>query len=150
MSKYRCGNSCAFLTIFISGDNVNGYDPADRTPDPERLLSAYFHSSTTLNFIRATLSSGFADLHNPRSWSFSHVRSPALQSAFEGIVERLEDALDFIRVIGGDPARGQNGMSTLNSVDLWTSHEVGLALDACKSQSADESRRASYLNMKKR
>jgi 3-deoxy-7-phosphoheptulonate synthase len=85
-------------------------------------LSAYFHSSTTLNFIRAILSSGFADLHNPRSWSFSHVRSPALQSAFENIVERLEDALDFIRIVGADAQ--SNGMSSLNSVDLWTSHEV--------------------------
>ncbi|KAG1838445.1 DAHP synthetase [Suillus subalutaceus] len=60
------------------GDNVNGLDPNDRTPDPERLLrfvldyliiidtnilphiSAYFHSTATLNYVRGLLTSGFA------------------------------------------------------------------------------------------
>ena len=54
-------------------------DPNDRTPDPERMLSAYFHSTTTLNYVRGLLTSGFASLDHPREWSLSHVRSPGLR-----------------------------------------------------------------------
>jgi len=36
----------------FKGDNVNGFDSSDRTPDPNRLILAYFHSSATLNYIR--------------------------------------------------------------------------------------------------
>jgi 3-deoxy-7-phosphoheptulonate synthase len=80
-----------------SGDNVNGLDPDQRTPDPERLLAqvkptsvltcaltrhrAYFHSATTINHIRSLLGSGFASLSHPREWSLAHVRSPALKCA---------------------------------------------------------------------
>ena len=47
------------------GDHVNGNAPdlAARQPDPERLVSAYFHSAATLNYARALLDAGFADLH---------------------------------------------------------------------------------------
>ncbi|KAJ3505178.1 hypothetical protein NMY22_g17674 [Coprinellus aureogranulatus] len=57
-------------------------DPNDRTPDPNRLLSAYFHSTTTLNYIRGLLTSGFASLHHPRDWSLGHVRSEVLRCVF--------------------------------------------------------------------
>jgi len=41
--------------------------------------SAYFHSTTTLNYLRSLLTSGFASLHHPRHWSLNHVRSPSLR-----------------------------------------------------------------------
>jgi 3-deoxy-7-phosphoheptulonate synthase len=37
----------------FKGDNINGYAPTDRKWDPERLLQGYFHSATTLNFLRS-------------------------------------------------------------------------------------------------
>ncbi|KAJ7223497.1 DAHP synthetase [Mycena pura] len=129
--------------LSFRGDNVNGdvslrfvcsvprLDPNDRTPDPERLLSAYFHSSTTLNHVRSLLTSGFASLHHPRDWSLSHVRSPSLRKEFEKIVESLSDALDFSRTIGleSGPAFEQGGgRSTVGEVDFYTSHE-GLMLE---------------------
>ncbi|KAF7437158.1 hypothetical protein PC9H_003994 [Pleurotus ostreatus] len=113
------------------GDNVNGLDPDDRTPDPDRLLRAYFHSSTTLNYLRGLLSSGFASLHHPRDWSFNHVRSPSLRKEFEHIVEGLSDALDFSRTIGIEsmPPYEQGGArEAVGEVDFYTSHE-GLMLD---------------------
>ncbi|KAH7921618.1 DAHP synthetase [Leucogyrophana mollusca] len=116
------------------GDNVNGLDPDDRTPDPERLLSAYFHSTATLNYVRGLLTSGFASLHHPRDWSLSHVRSPALRREFENITEGLSDALDFSRTIGVDSGRESvsfergGGRGVLGEVDFYTSHE-GLMLD---------------------
>ncbi|KAF9444359.1 DAHP synthetase [Macrolepiota fuliginosa MF-IS2] len=118
--------------LSFRGDNVNGLDHNDRTPDPERLLRAYFYSTTTLNYLRGLLTSGFASLHHPRDWSLAHVRSPSLRCEFETIVEGLSDALDFSRTIGVDsgsaPYEKGGGRGTLGEVDFYTSHE-GLMLN---------------------
>jgi 3-deoxy-7-phosphoheptulonate synthase len=103
------------------GDILNGFDPADRKPDPERLVSAYFHSATTLNYVRGQLASGLADLHNPLDWDLGHVNDQKLQSKYSKIVHSISDSLRFMRTIGADTA-GQ-----LQTVDLYTSHE-GLVL----------------------
>ncbi|KEP63185.1 UNVERIFIED_CONTAM: Class-II DAHP synthetase family protein [Hammondia hammondi] len=47
------------------GDSVNGMDPSDRDPQPERLLQAYFHSAATLNFVRSLLSRNSSFLRAP-------------------------------------------------------------------------------------
>lgn len=104
------------------GDILNGFDPEEREPDPERLVSAYFHSATTLNYVRGQLGSGFADLHNPMDWELGHVRDKELQARYEKIVHSISDSLRFMRTIGADTA-GQ-----LQTVDLYTSHE-GLVLE---------------------
>ncbi|KAH4274527.1 hypothetical protein HBI24_014610 [Parastagonospora nodorum] len=104
------------------GDILNGYDPEHRRVDPERLVSAYFHSATTSNYIRAQLSSGFADLHNPLDWELGHVRDQGLQSKYSTIVTSISDSLRFMKTIGADTS-GQ-----LQTVDLYTSHE-GLVLE---------------------
>ena len=82
-------------------------------------LRAYFHSASTLNYIRALLSSGFADLHQPRNWSFSHVHSPQLQKAFEEVIDSLMDSLDFMRSAtgGSNPGGSRGGTET---VDFYT------------------------------
>ncbi|KIY50015.1 DAHP synthetase [Fistulina hepatica ATCC 64428] len=117
--------------LSFRGDNVNGLDPDDRTPDPERLLSAYFYSATTLNHVRALLSSGFASLqhHRPRDWSLNHVRSPALKKEFNRVIDGLSDALDFSRAIGVGGSRYEEGgaRNAIEDVDFYTSHE-GLML----------------------
>ncbi|KAF1958769.1 phospho-2-dehydro-3-deoxyheptonate aldolase-like protein [Byssothecium circinans] len=104
------------------GDILNGFDPADRHVDPERLVTAYFHSATTLNYIRGQLSSGIADLHNPLDWGLGHVRDQELQSKYSQIVSSISDSLRFMRTIGADTA-GQ-----LQTIDLYTSHE-GLVME---------------------
>ncbi|KAH9955800.1 DAHP synthetase [Lactifluus volemus] len=113
---------------------MNGYSPNGRTPDPERLLSAYFHSAATLNHIRGRLTSGFGSLHHLRDWSFSCVRSPSLRAEYGSISEVLPDALDFTRTTGlasGREAQSYKpggGRGVLGEADLFTSHE-GLLLD---------------------
>lgn len=120
--------------LSFRGDNINGLDSNDRTPDPERLLSAYFHSAATLNYVRGLLTSGFASLHHPRDWSLSHVRSPALRREFEKTTQGLSDALDFSHTIGANSGRESvpfdrgGGRGVLGEVDFYTSHE-GLMLD---------------------
>ena len=52
------------------GDLVNrsGFTQAERRPDPQRLLRGYERAGLTLNFIRALIDGGFADLHHPENW----------------------------------------------------------------------------------
>lgn len=103
------------------GDILNGYEIDNRDLDPDRLVQAYFHSAATLNYVRAQISSGIADLHNPMEWELGHVRDPELQSKYERIVESISESLRFMQTVGADTA-GQ-----LQTVDLFTSHE-GLLL----------------------
>lgn len=105
------------------GDNINGYDPDDRIPDPSRLVSAYFHSATTLNYIRASLVSGIADLHSPLDWELGHVKDITIKAKYERIVNSITESLRFMKTIGADSAA-----SSLETVDLYTSHE-GLLLE---------------------
>ncbi|MDB5429914.1 MAG: 3-deoxy-7-phosphoheptulonate synthase class, partial [Caulobacter sp.] len=57
------------------GDNINGqgFELAERTPDPQRLLQAYGQSAATLNLLRAFAGGGYADLHNIHRWNLGFV-----------------------------------------------------------------------------
>ncbi|KAL4947620.1 DAHP synthetase [Aspergillus filifer] len=106
------------------GDNINSFaaTPEARQPDPSRLVSAYFHSAATLNYLRASLSSGLADLHSPLDWGLGHVITPSIKEKYERIVNRVKDALRFMQTVGIDTDRG------VETVDMYTSHE-GLLLE---------------------
>lgn len=104
------------------GDNINGYLPHEREPDPGRLVSSYFHSAATLNYLRAQLSSGFADLHHPFSWTLSHVQSDHIRLEYQLIVNSITEALSFMHTIGADTS------PSINTADFYTSHE-GLLLE---------------------
>jgi 3-deoxy-7-phosphoheptulonate synthase len=104
------------------GDILNGFKPENRDVRPERLVDAYMHSAATLNWVRAQLASGIADLNNPLDWGLGHVRDPELQGKYHRIVSSITDSLRFMHTVGADAA-GQ-----LHTVDLYTSHE-GLVLE---------------------
>ncbi|KAJ5675505.1 DAHP synthetase class II [Penicillium macrosclerotiorum] len=106
------------------GDNINGFaaDAESRKPDPTRLVSAYFHSAATLNYLRASLSSGLADLHSPLDWGLGHVITPAIKEQYSKIVNAVKDALRFMRTVGIDNDRG------VETAEIYTSHE-GLSLE---------------------
>ena len=105
------------------GDHVNGieFEAATRQPDPERLVQAYFHSAATLNYARALLDAGFADLHRPEDWDLGFVRSASSRSEYEDMLRRILDALDFVE------STGVRGDAALRTVELYSSHE-GLLL----------------------
>jgi 3-deoxy-7-phosphoheptulonate synthase len=106
------------------GDNVNAITPdlAARQPDPQRLVKAYHHSAATLNYARALVDGGFADLHHPQHWDLGFVRSQSHRAEYEDMVERIRDAIDFLE------STGVRGTSALRTVELFSSHE-GLLLD---------------------
>jgi len=106
------------------GDNVNAITPdlAARQPDPQRLVKAYHLSAATLNYARALVDGGFADLHHPQHWDLGFVRSQSHRAEYEDMVERIRDAIDFLE------STGVRGTSALRTVELFSSHE-GLLLD---------------------
>lgn len=111
------------------GDHVNGFHPSERRPDPARMVAAYFHSAATLNYLRALLGGGFADLHHPRTWDLQFVRHPERRAEYEVMLAQIEDAIHFMESIGApfDPA--------LRTAELFTSHE-GLLLPYEEAQTA--------------
>ena len=105
------------------GDILNDYHVERRAIAPDRLVQAYFHSAATLNYVRAQISSGIADLHRPLDWNLGHVGDPELQSKYGRIVDSISESLRFMRTIGV-----HTGGEELQTVDLFTSHE-GLLLE---------------------
>ncbi|KAI3322759.1 phospho-2-dehydro-3-deoxyheptonate aldolase-like protein [Xylariaceae sp. AK1471] len=104
------------------GDILNGYHLQDRELDPQRLVKAYNHSAATLNYARAAISAGIADLHRPLNWSLGHVKDPELKAKYTTAVRFLQDMLRFMHTIGADRS------PKLDTIDLFTSHE-GLLLE---------------------
>ena len=102
------------------GDIVNSpeFTKAAREPNPKLMLQAYSNSAMTLNFIRALLDGGFADLHHPHLWDLSFVEHSKQKEEFQAIARSIADTLDFLEAINGLSA------SNLNKVDFYTSHEA--------------------------
>lgn len=105
------------------GDILNGFDLDERELDPGRLVKAYHHSAATLNYVRAALAAGIADLHRPLDWELGHVREPELKAKYSRAVNFLTNMMSFMETVG---ASGSS--SNLDTVDLFTSHE-GLVLE---------------------
>jgi 3-deoxy-7-phosphoheptulonate synthase len=103
------------------GDHVNGFDPSDRVPDPSRMVRAYTHSAATLNYVRALIDGGFADLASADHWDLGFLRDPALRDQYEAMLARIRESIDFME------ACGAGAVAALRSVDFFTSHE-GLLL----------------------
>ena len=85
-------------------------------------MKAYHHSAATLNYARALVDGGFADLHHPQHWDLGFVRSQSHRAEYEDMVERIRDAIDFLE------STGVRGTGALRTVELFSSHE-GLLLD---------------------
>ncbi|WP_457653010.1 class II 3-deoxy-7-phosphoheptulonate synthase [Rhodocaloribacter sp.] len=102
------------------GDIINRrpFTEADRTPDPRRMLEAYSRSGLTLNFIRALVDGGFADLHHPEYWDLDFVKHSPLAADYEAIVASIMEALRFMETVSN--AR----LSDLERVEFFTSHEA--------------------------
>jgi 3-deoxy-7-phosphoheptulonate synthase len=85
------------------GDIVNraAFTPEDRDPDPTLLLRGYERAALTLNFTRALVAGGFADLHHPEYWDLGFVHHSPLKDAFRRIATSIADSLDFLEGLSG-------------------------------------------------
>ena len=85
------------------GDLVNrpGFSAVEREPDPELLLRGYERAALTLNFIRALVDGGFADLHHPEYWDLGFVHHSPWRDQYRQLVASISDSLDFFEAISG-------------------------------------------------
>jgi 3-deoxy-7-phosphoheptulonate synthase len=124
------------------GDNVNrpGFTAAEREPDPELLLRGYERASLTLNFVRALIDGGFADLHHPEYWDLSFLRHAALRDAYQKIVDSIGESLDFFESMSGQRVHAAT------RGDFYTSHE-GLHLLSEQAQTRYIERQKHWYNL---
>lgn len=124
------------------GDLVNGEaaTPESREPDPARMLEAHASAASALNFIRALVEGGFADLRHADHWSLSQLPDSPERTAFQGVVDRIRDAIDLLECLGaldkGDLARAE----------IFSSHE-GLILPYEEAQTIRPARRTRHYNL---
>lgn len=102
------------------GDLVNSpeFTAKSRTPNPQLLLKGYSCAAMTLNFIRALLDGGFADLHHPQQWDLRFVEHSRQAAEYHTMLGSISNAMDFLKSIDGLQT------SNLNKVDFFTSHEA--------------------------
>ncbi len=101
------------------GDLVNRpeFTPEARRADPQLLLRGYERAALTLNFVRALVDGGFADLHHPEYWDLGFVRHAQLREAYERTARSIGDALDFFESLSG------KRVHEATRVDFFASHE---------------------------
>jgi len=102
------------------GDMVNGpeFTPEARIPDPRRMIKAHARSAMTMNFIRALIDDGFADLHHPEYWNLGWVGHSPLADEYQKMVAGIGDAVRFMETLSGE------SLHNLRSVEFYTSHEA--------------------------
>ena len=102
------------------GDLVNApeFTPESRLPDPKRLVEAHSRSAMTMNFVRALIDGGFADLHHPEYWNLDWVQHSPFEREYRDMVRSIGDAVRFMESVGGAP------IGSLRRVDFYTSHEA--------------------------
>jgi 3-deoxy-7-phosphoheptulonate synthase len=105
------------------GDAVNAieFTAEARTPDPGRLLEAYYRSSVTLNLCRAFASGGYADLRQVHAWNQDFVAASPAGQRYELLAGEIDRAIAFMNACGADPEE-------FRAVEFYSSHEA-LLLD---------------------
>ena len=96
------------------------FTEAARTPDPDRLITAYHQSASTLNLVRAFTKGGFADLSRVHQWNQEFVTSSREGQRYERLAHEIDRALRFMRACGFDT----QDEPKLHEVDFYTSHEA--------------------------
>jgi 3-deoxy-7-phosphoheptulonate synthase len=101
------------------GDLVNRPEfTADaRRPDPHRMLEGHARSCMTMNFVRALVDGGFADLHHPEYWNLTWVERSPLATEYRQLVDGISSAMHFMETLAGPIASFQRA-------DFYTSHEA--------------------------
>ena len=101
------------------GDLINRspFTGKDRTPDPKLMLRGYERAALTLNYVRALVEGGFADMHHPEYWDLAFVNDSPLAAQYRAVVRSLDEALNFMETVSGQPVQ------ETSRVDFFTSHE---------------------------
>jgi 3-deoxy-7-phosphoheptulonate synthase len=98
--------------------NASAFTAEARRADPQRLIRGHARSAMTMNFVRALIDGGFADLHHPEYWDLGWVRHSPLQDEYRAMVEAIGNSLRFMETLAGEP------IGSFQRVDFYTSHEA--------------------------
>jgi 3-deoxy-7-phosphoheptulonate synthase len=71
----------------------------------------------TINFIRALVEGGFADLHHPEYWEMDFASKSQHSAEYLQMVRSIGESLRFMETVTGSV------MAEINRVDFFTSHE---------------------------
>ena len=124
------------------GDIINSpaFTPEARLPDPRRLIEAHSRSALTMNFVRALIDGGFADLHHPEYWDLGWVSHSPLAEEYHRMVRAIGDGVRFMETLSGEASQG------VRRVDFYTSHEA-LLLDYEESLTRQVPRNWGWFNL---
>ena len=124
------------------GDNINRpeFTAAARRPDPQLLLRGYERASLTLNFVRALVKGGFADLHHPEYFDLDWAKESPLAHEYHRMVQTIKDSLQFVENVLGVRA------GDTDRIDFYTAHEA-LHLGYESAQTRQVPRRPGYFNL---
>ncbi len=124
------------------GDIVNApeFTALARAADPRRMIKAHARSAMTMNFVRALIDGGFADLHHPEYWDLGWVGHSPLADEYQHMVAGIGDAVRFMETLSG------NEVHNLNRVDFYTSHEA-LLLPYEEAQTRQVPRQWGWFNL---
>lgn len=102
------------------GDVINRpeFTAEARVPDPRLMVKAHARSAMTMNFVRALVDGGFADLHHPEYWNLGWMQHSSLAAEYQRMVDSIGDAVRFMETLSGTEVHN------LNRVDFYTSHEA--------------------------
>ena len=94
------------------GDLINSalFNPIAREPNPQLLLKGYGTAAMTLNYIRALLDSGFADLHHPHRWDLDFFQHSKQADDYNTMVASMSNTIDLLQ--------------SIDDVNFFTSHEA--------------------------
>ena len=104
------------------GDIVNGFafDPAERRPDPDRMVRAYNQAAATLNLLRAFAQGGYANLEKVHAWNLGFVARSAQGERYEDMANRIDEAVRFMAACG---VTGET-VTAMRETEFFTSHEA--------------------------
>jgi len=124
------------------GDIINApeFTAVAREPDPQRLIEAHSKSALTMNFTRALIDGGFADLHHPEYWDLGWVQHSPLQDEYQRMVESIGQSVRFMETLAGVP------LSNFGKVEFYTSHEA-LLMHYEQAQTREVPRQWGWFNL---
>lgn len=101
------------------GDLINSFEclPEARLPNPGRLLESYHCASSTLNYIRALIGGGFADLRHPEHWNLSFLGASPYRERYGAVASEIKRAAMFMA------SSGLASEGAFANAEFFTSHE---------------------------
>ena len=103
------------------GDMVNSpaFTEEDRIPNPQNMVQGYHLSAATMNILRAFTKGGYGSLERVHAWNNEFVKSSPMGRNYERLGKSINQALNFMRVVGIDTNTPQ-----FNQAQFYTSHEA--------------------------